>query len=100
MAVNQMNAKPAQQYEHLLFGSVSQTGLDSLLNRLRGLCDSPECKFNDRILTAIISEKYSEFNREKNYLSALVLVEPQGGATNSSLKATVRQSLDDPNAPM
>ena len=60
MAVNQMNVKPAQQYEHLLFGSVPQNGLSSLLNRLRGLCESPECKFNDRVLTAIISEKYSE----------------------------------------
>lgn len=72
MAGNQMNVKPSQQYEHLLFGSVSEAGLNSLLNRLRGLCDLPECKFNDRVLTAIISEKYSESkNREKFYTFAL-----------------------------
>ena len=52
-------AKPSQQYEHLLFGSVHENGVNSLLNRLRGLCESPECKFNDRVITAIISEKYS-----------------------------------------
>ena len=62
------NFKPTQQYEHLLFGSVSEAGLDSLLNRLRGLCDLPECKFNDRVLTAIISEKYSELKKEREFL--------------------------------
>ena len=61
-----MNVKPAQQYEHLLFGSVSQGGVDSLLNRLRGLCDFPECKFNDRVLTAIISEKFSKLSEEES----------------------------------
>lgn len=98
-----MNIKPAQQYEHLLFGSVSQTGLDSLLNRLRGLCDQPECKFNDRVLTAIISEKYSEL-KEREFIPKpfvfIIIEPPQQSSSTNSLKATVRQSLDDSSAPM
>lgn len=94
-----VNVKPAQQYEHLLFGSISQAGIDSLLNRLRGLCDFPECKFNDRVLTAIISEKFSKLLKGKLYLYSRT-TEPQSSGANASVKVTVRQSLDDPNAPM
>ena len=95
-----VNVKPAQQYEHLLFGSVSQGGVDSLLNRLRGLCDFPECKFNDRVLTAIISEKFSKLSKEESFTFIFRTTEPQSSGANASVKATVRQSLDDSNAPM
>ena len=32
-------SKSNHQYEHLLFGSVTETELPALLHRLRGLCD-------------------------------------------------------------
>lgn len=32
-------SKTQQQYEHLLFGSVTDAELNPLLHRLRGLCD-------------------------------------------------------------
>ena len=35
----QANKPPSQQYEHLLFGSVTDAELNPLLHRLRGLCD-------------------------------------------------------------
>ena len=44
----------AQQYEHLLFGSVTEANLQALLHRLRGLCDSATeggIEFCDREIT-------------------------------------------------
>ena len=43
-----------QQYEYLLFGSVSEANLPALLHRLRGLCDyssSGGVPFTDREIT-------------------------------------------------
>jgi hypothetical protein len=32
-------SKSSHQYEHLLFGSITEAELPALLHRLRGLCD-------------------------------------------------------------
>ena len=71
-------AKPPNQqlYEFLLFGSVSETELTSLLHRLRGLCDFATCggiEFCDKEQTFKIGQLYT-WVRYQNVISKLYII--------------------------
>lgn len=73
-----MAVKLSHQYEHLLFGSVTESELPALLHRLRGLCDYAT------------SGGIPFLDREIGY-------KIEAGPAVTRMK--VRQSLDAPGAP-
>ena len=59
MAIRERGGSHQQQYEFLLFGSVSEADVKALLHRLRGLCDfatTGGVSFTDREITYKIGE--------------------------------------------
>lgn len=82
-----------QQYEFVLYGSVSENNLPALLHRLRGLCDyateggSP---FTDR-------EYVLKIGGRGHKMAALNFFPAEN--QSSSAKLQVRQSLDQQDAP-
>ena len=102
MAIQQPKPPPNQQlYEFLLFGSVSDSELPSLLHRLRGLADFATCggiAFIDK------EQTYKIGPWRVNSLSCTVcdichwLFNTEIGNTRSVVR--VRQSLDNAKAPL
>ena len=86
-----------QQYEFVLYGSVSESNLTALLHRLRGLCDyateggSP---FQDREFVLKIG-RCSLFGG--NVIIYLLLYYTENASASAKLQ--VRQSMDQPEAP-
>ncbi len=88
-----------QQYEHLLFGSVTDAELSPLLHRLRGLCDYATAgglPFVDREIGYKIGSK---LKAPSDVLFQCVCLYVSVEAGNAVTRMKVRQSLDNPEAP-